>query len=422
MRLYRGGFPKLSNAFFALDKKTAGLYGKDIHVYITKRKPKLFVINHNSLKKVFKYLSENTKLLLKIIFGTGLSGNTQNISYKFLFGKSPRSGNAQRLSVTDIDNLALAGFSKEYLLKHGYDGAYMPRKKTRFHKGVFHKEVYIARKGLLKKVGQEVSKVRLARKSVHPSISQLFVTYTKRTNFLLKSHRQFIHFLGGGMAVKLYLKGRGIKTPAQTTDFDFKFATHNQLRSVKQVNILSNKMKEILEVHVQRFVRFLNKIGIRSTYNVRELFGVPTDKPGVYSNVKKVYKVYTFSINGKDTVDTSLVYIPRLKREKDISRKWSHVYKMPIPTLSRLWKDTLQVLAGSFVLETAKLRNPINGNKKEKGIKNAIRAGHLSFLTSKRKKKSKLVNMSRRLIGHIIRRDKKASVIESKRILKQLKK
>lgn len=406
MKLYRGGISKTSDAFYAVDMKIAKMYGNPVHEYTPTKKLKLFVITHDSLKRVFKYLSENTRLLLKVAFGTGLSGKVQNTTYKVLFGSSPHiRGSGQRMSVVDIDKLALAGFSKEYLLKHGYDGAIMPRKKSRFHTGTFHKEIYIARKGVLER---------------KQSLSNLFLEYTKHTTMLLRPRREFIHFLGGGMAVKLYLKGRGIKT-ASTKDFDFKFAVSRSIRSHKQIEALSEKMKSIMFRHMNGFTRWLNRKGdIKSKLEIRELKGVPLDKPSKRDFVKQVYKVYTFSVNGEDLVDTSLVSIPGIKREKHISRKWSQYYGMPLPTLTRLWKDTLYVLAGSFVIPTAKLRNPINGNLKEKGIKNAIRTGHLSYLSSKRKGTSYLVDLSRRLVDHIIMRNKKASTRNSKKILSQL--
>jgi hypothetical protein len=153
---------------------------------------------------------------------------------------------------------------------------------------------------------------------------------------------------------------------------------------------------------------------------IRELTGVPLDKPGKNDYVKKVYKVITYSVNGKDLVDTSLVSIPGISRERHISRKWTRVYGMPIPTLKRLWRDTLYVLAGSFVIPTAKLRNPINGDKKEKGLKDAVRAGHLSYLSARKKGTKRLVSLSRKLIHDIIVRDKKQCVKDSKKILGKL--
>lgn len=420
MKLYRGGSFKTSNAFFALEKSTAQMYGRKVYTFYPVRKLKLFTVTHDSLKKVFKYLSENTKLLLKLVFGTGITGKTQNISYKFLFGKSPKSGTAERMSISDIDILALSGFSKEYLLKHGYDGAYMPRKKSRFHKGSFHREVFIARKGLLKKEKEETLKLKKGGSlKSDENFSNLFIKYTKHTYTLLKPRRNFVQFLGGGMAVKLYLKVRGIKT-AETTDFDFKFAVPRALRSKKQIETLSSDMVSIMTRHMNGFMRWLKRNGIRASLKVRRLEGVPLDKPNTKDFIKHVYNVYTYSINGKDIVDTSLVCIPGINREKHISRRWSKYYGMPIPTLNRMWKDTLYVLAGSFVIPTVKLRNPINGNKKEKGIKDAIRAGHLSYLSSKRRGTAYLVELSRRLVNHIIIRNKKASTINSKKIIGQL--
>lgn len=420
MRLYRGGSYKTSDAFFALEKSTASMYGKKVFTFLPTKKLKLFTVTHDSLKSVFKYLSENTKLLLKLAFGTDITGKTQNVSYKFLFGKSPKKGTGQRMSVSDMDALALAGFSKEYLLKHGYDGAYMPRKRSRFHKGSFHREVYIARKGILKKIKEETGhKTTKGTKSFGANFSQLFIKYTKHTHTLLKARRKFVQFLGGGMAVKLYLNVRGINT-AQTKDFDFKFAVPRAIRSKKQVEHLSADMVSIMSRHMNGFVRWLNRHGVHASLNVRRLEGVPLDKPNRRDFIKHVYDVYTYSINGHDIVDTSLVCIPGIHRDKHISRRWSKYYGMPIPTLNRLWRDTLYVLAGSFVIPSAKLRNPINGNKKEKGIKNAIRSGHLSYLSSKRKGTAYLVHLSRQLVEHVILRNKKSSTKNSKIILGQL--
>ena len=85
------------------------------------------------------------------------------------------------------------------------------------------------------------------------------------------------------------------------------------------------------------------------------------------------------------------------------------------------WKDTLYVLAGSFVYKNIMLRNPINGDKKEKGLKNAMRAGHLSYLTARRRGTAHLVWLARRLIEDVAARDKKAGIRNSRKIMEQLK-
>lgn len=418
-------------AFFALDPKVAKMYGS-LCTYTTNKPIRLFTITHNSLKRVFKYLSPNTKLLMSFIFGTGLKRSNQDLTYKRIMGnlRSVKSKKTpgQRLSITEIDSIALASFAKEFVNKHGYDGVYMPTKKSKFHKGIFHSEIFISRKGLLfTSSSSKSTTIRSKSTSIHSKIpiSELFVKYTRNTKTLLKPHpSQFVIFLGGGMAVKLYLRARGIRT-AKTSDFDFKFAVPQSLKTKKQIEKYSNIMRTIMYRHVAGFVRFLNRNGIPASMEFKEVQGVPIDKPGWFqTHKKKVYKVYNYTIvtpGGKrhELVDTSLVVIPGITR-KHISLKWSRTFGIPIQTLTRLWKDTLYVLAGSFVVDTIKLRNPINGAKKEKGIKNAMRAGHLSFLTAKKKGTARLVNLSRKLIANVVARNKKSGTIHSKQIMKLL--
>ena len=419
-------------AFFALDPKIAKMYGS-VCTYVTNKPIRLFTITHDSLKRVFKYLSPNTRLLLSFIFGTGLIRKNQEITYRRIMGNIRQSIHAkktpgQRLSVSEIDSVAIASFAKEYLNKHGYDGVYMPKKRSKFHKGVFHSEVFISKKGLLKTVSAGYSgSSSSSSRSFHTNvpISELFVKYTKNTKTLLKPHpSQFVMFLGGGMAVKLYLRARGIRT-AKTSDFDFKFAVPTVIKTKTQIEKYSNMMRSIMYRHVSGFVRFLNRNGIKASMEFKEVQGVPIDKPGMFqTHKKKVYKVYNYTIitpggNRHELVDTSLVVIPGITR-KHISLKWSRKFGMPIQTLTRLWKDTLYVLAGSFVVDTIKLRNPINGAKKEKGIKNAMRAGHLSYLTAKKRGTARLVNLSRKLIGNVVSRNKKSGTIHSKQIMKLL--
>jgi hypothetical protein len=436
MKLYRGGTYKTGMAFFTQDPKVASMYGK-IHAFKTKKQRlRLFKVTHTSLKKVFKYLSENTRLLLKFIFGTNTSIDIQGDILKKLTGKTSTKGRGpgQRLSLTEIDAIAFRALCKEYVNKHGYDGIYVPPKFTKFHRGgMFHSEIFISRSGLLVPIKSPVIATTKIKKgpvsmSVNENtIADLFAKYTKGTRSLLKPFSHFVPFLGGGMAVKMYLEARGIQT-AKTSDFDFKFAVPSSLKTQKRINTLSNEMYTIMYRHVSGFVSFLNRNGYGpAELIVRELKGVPIDKPGIGGpNYKKVYKVYNFSIktrSGKldELVDASLVVVPGITRRRHISLKWSRKFGFPIQTLTRLWKDTLYVLAGSFVHKKTMLRNPINGSKKEKGIKNAIRAGHLSYLTSKRRGTAHLVWLARKLIEDIAARDKKSGTKSSKEIMSQLK-
>jgi len=431
-KVYRGGACKKRMAFFAKDPRVARMYGT-VCSFVARKPIRLFVLTHDSLKRVFKYLSGNTRLLMSFVFGTGLRRTNQEITLRKIMKRGTPmlesfKKRGERLSVTEIDTIVLESFSREFVLVHGYDGVYMPEKKSKFHKGTFHSEMYIARGGLLE-IGEDVAPTPHSayQKSSYTlkSMSDLFLEYTKNTRALLKPHpSQFVMYLSGGMAVKLYLEARGIKT-AETSDFDFKFAVPRVLRTKKQVEKFSNMMRGIMYRHVSGFVRFLHRRGISANMEFKEVEGVPLDKPGGVSGLKKkVYKVYNYTIvtpSGRrhELVDTSLVYVPGISR-KHISLKWSRHFGLPIQTLTRLWRDTLYVLAGSFVVDTIKLRNPINGAKKEKGIKDAIRAGHLSYLTVRRKKLKGLVGLSRKLIANVVARNKPRGEKHSRQIIQKL--
>ncbi len=434
MKLYRGGTYRTGMAFFTREPKVARLYGK-VYAFKTKRRLKLFKVTHASLKKVFKYLSHNTRLLLKFIFGTDTSRKVQSDIVKKLIGggvssKGTGKTPGQRLSFSEIDSLAYQAFCKEYVNRHGFDGVYVPKRPTKFHTGgVFHSEIFISKRGLLEPAKPPPEKILEYKggksKSIRPPITELFIRYTKGTRSLLKPFKNFVPFLGGGMAIKMYLEARGINTRVKTSDFDFKFSVPQSLKTQKRINELSKDMYGVMYRHMSGFVRFLNRNGYGpATLIIRELAGVPVDKPGG-PNYKKVYSVYNFSvkINNKkhELVDSSLVVVPGISRKRHISLKWSRKFGFPVQTLTRMWKDTLYVLAGSFVYKKIMLRNPINGDKKEKGLKNAIRAGHLSYLTSKRKGTAYLVWLARRLIEDVAARDKKAGIRNSREIMKQLK-
>lgn len=446
-KLFRGGACRSGKAFYTTSMSVAKMYGRPLCEYVVSKKPlNLFVITHDSLKRVFKYLSNNTRLLLSFVFGTGLKRTDQKITLKKLFGSrfsSPLSGKktpGQRLSVSEIDTVTLEAFAREYLHKNGYDGVYMPPKISKFHKGLFHSEVYISKYGLVNQTRVLSSasptteacspfrKEKCGRSStsyrISPSMSELFIKYTKGTRGLLRPYpSKFVMYLSGGMAVKLYLGARGIKT-AKTSDFDFKFAVPRALKTQAQIDELSKLMRMIMFRHVSGFVRYLNRNGIQATMEFKEVQGVPLDKPGGTDRRKKVYRVFNYTIvtpgnKRYELIDTSLVLVPGVSRD-DVSLRWSRKLGFPIQKLTRLWKDTLYVLAGSFVYDTIKLRNPIDGAKKEKGLKNSIRAGHLSYLIARKKKTARLVNVSRRLIQNVIRRNKASGTRHAQQVLRAL--
>ena len=81
-----------------------------------------------------------------------------------------------------------------------------------------------------------------------------------------------------------------------------------------------------------------------------------------------------------------------------------------------LWKDTVRLLAGSFVDPLIKLRNPIYGDKKEKGLKNTDRVRNLAMLM--RPSNDPLVVASKKLTENIISKQKTASERNSREIIK----
>lgn len=401
-QIFRGG--RCQGNFYTLDPASAKLYGK-LCTFSAPKNLRLFVITHASLSRIMNHLSKNLRLSMSFIFGTYIFRKNQSKVLGLKNGGSRTPG--QRISIVDIDKIVMDSFFKEFLKPRGFDGAFMPPKRSKFHKGIFHGEMYIPR-----------------MMTTNSIISELFVKYTKGTTRLIKPYRKFVVFLSGGMAIKLYLRARGIET-APTSDFDFKFAVPSSLNSQNDMNVRASLMKNIMEQHVNGFVKFLNRVGIKCTYIVRELEGVPLSKPGG-STYKKVYKVYNFSliIQGREKpyelIDTSLVVVPGIKRDTHLNNRWVKKFRMPIQKLTYMWKDTLYILAGSFVKKDIMLRNPIDGAKKEKGMKNALRVGHLSFLTAKRKGTRHMVNLARKLISNIIIRNKSMGIKHSRQILKHL--
>ncbi len=437
--LYRGGECRLGRAFYTYQPSVAKMYGT-LCKYEPVRPLRLFRLTHTSLRSTFKYLSKNTQLLMSFVFGTGLLKRNQDVTLRRLFLKaSPQRSSSgaggtkgRRVSYSEIDALAMAGFAREYLHKFGFDGAYMPEKRT-FGGNTFHSEVYVSKYGLLRREeGQSLGSGQRDKGSIAPSrqisqsmpLTELFIKYCKGTRRLLRPYRsQFVMYLTGGMAVKLYLRARGIPGAAKTSDFDFKFAVPESIRSKSRIDQLAESMRRIMTAHVAGFVRWLRRNGVtNATMEVRELKGVPLDKPGLGGGPKKkkVYRVFNYVVNGHELVDTSLVVVPGVSREH-LSLKWSRRFGMPIQTLTRLWKDTLYVLAGSFTEPGIKLRNPIDGDKKNKGIKNAIRTGHLSFLKARTRKGATLIDLARRLIQNIARRNKRRGTVHATKIMQILR-
>lgn len=355
---------------------------------------KLFRMNHSSLESVFKDIRSSTVKFLKLLFINNKSGSQ-----------------AEYTKVLEM-------LARDYLTRNGYDGAVLSRKFSSAHG---KPRIFITRPGSV----FEDAKIGPRRVIRHPSLQEMFVRYTSRTKGLQRAYgKQMIIFLSGGMAIKLYLGARRLKIPrkvADTSDFDFKFAVPRPVRAAKDIETYSYAMKRIMTRHMIGFVKHINsQWNLGSSLIIKEVKGVPVDKAGG-RNIKKVYKVFNFAVKlgsrspAVELVDTSLVNYPSINREH-LNLKFSRFYGMGIPKLKYLWKDTLHILAGSFVTESMKLRNPINGNKKEKGLKNTHRIMALSNLITNDSIKQK----SNKLIANILGKNKTAGTRHAKQIIAHL--
>jgi hypothetical protein len=199
-----------------------------------------------------------------------------------------------------------------------------------------------------------------------------FINYCKNHRTLTVPNSKFIITLGGGMAVKLYLKSQGInplpKKVEDTHDFDFTFAVSHALTPI-EVERYSLQMYNYMYKFISGFIR-PDKLKIRSYAR----------KSIIRATGKKTYHVVQFkTLNNEDFVDCTLAYIPGLSRN-EINNGFSRKYGFPIKRLKYIYKDVLVVLAGSFVYKHIKTRNPITGKDKKKGIKNTARVSALQKL------------------------------------------
>lgn len=397
---------------------------------VTRRTLKLFRMNHTSLKKVFSQLRPITVKLLKFAFGTDVERKVQSKYFYKLFG-TPKNSNiklnygslpGQRLSMKVIDARVFKMFARDFLTRNGYDGAFVSRKVSSFHKKVLRTEIFITRPM------DTLVNVRVAPTPIkkHQSLQDMFIKYTSGTKRLLRPYRAdgMTLFLTGGMAIKLYLGARHAnisKRVADTSDFDFKCAVPESLKTERSIESHALAMKRIMTGHMVGFVKYLvDTCGLPTILIIKEVKGAPLQKAGGPS-IKKLYKVYNFAIQlgpkspVEELVDVSLVVYPSIGRDH-LNLKFSRMFGMGIPKLKYLWKDTVRLLAGSFVDPLIKLRNPIYGNKKEKGLKNTHRIRNLSKLVGR--PKDPLVIAAKKLTENVSAKSKTAGEKVSREILR----
>jgi hypothetical protein len=185
----------------------------------------------------------------------------------------------------------------------------------------------------------------------------------------------FVIYLGGGMGVKLYLEARAIRASAKvrnTKDFDFTFAVPRPLRSKYDVSARVFAMRQVMSRHIAGFISWLGLKGVRLVVNdfVPPITVLP-------ATGKKVYQVISYKLQfpgqkPTDFIDTTLAYVPGIDRSH-LHLGYTRYYGIPLERLKYAYKNVLTVLAGSFVYPGIRNRNPLYGNRPEKGQKNTAR-------------------------------------------------
>lgn len=441
-RLYKGLRPgirvvkRTANFFVTKNPRVASAYGR-MATYETTKPLRLFVLTHANVLKILKErtVSPSTKIMLRFALGTKTTRARQVKAYRHVIRgreRLPGSRNTrpgQRLSVADFDQQVFEKLAREFLIPKKYDGFYSPTKQSIFHGGRFHSEIMVcdARRSLVhvlsKKLGVPVRNA-LTHREVIKALPALFVEYSRKQQRLTRPYGGFVIYLGGGMAVKLYLEARAIRAPPkvlQTTDFDFTFSVPRQIRSNIGVRLRVDVMRKIMTTHLAGFSAWLGRFyGVRPQIVVKDFVPPVSVLP---STGKRVYHVVSYALRFPgvakpvDFVDTTLAHVPGLTREH-IHYFYTKQFGMPIERLKFLSKNVLAVLAGSFATKdpSLKSRNPLVGNRSEKGLKDAARLATLIKV-----KGSRPSTVVRTFVKNIQEHRVRAAFQHARQVLKNIK-
>ena len=394
--------------FFYLTESmpTAKNYG-NLCSFKVKKTLRLFDLTHKNIETLVrsKYpIKSDTKGLLRIVLGTGITVGEQVAAVRELLGKNagklPRNTNTrkgQRLSYKELNKKAFGALAREFLIPEGYDGYYAPAKKSVFHGGTFHHEI------MLNNAYQKIERLRgpapvISSKSFSGALPRIFMDYCKKTTRLVRPYGGGLTiFCTGGMGVRLYLMALGKDLPPKirrTNDFDFTFAVPRQLTSEKLVSTYALTMRTIMYEHLNGFVRYLNKHyqGINASLRVNRFGRSAYDAPRlqVPGTGRRVYQVMSWQIvTGKnevtDLVDTALAVYPHSSRDM-LHLPFSYKAGIPIQKLKYQLKDSLALLSGSLLHRgLISKRNPLIGEAKEKGQKNVERVKELMKVIRKKR-------------------------------------
>lgn len=416
-----------------------------------KRTMRLFDLSHANISKLLKSnypLSPDTRGLLRVVLGTGVTLGEQALAAKLLMGernagtlpsvRNTRKG--QRLSYKELNREVFGKLTREFLIPEGYDGYYAPKKPSIFHGGSFHSEIMLcnAYQTIENMVGPAPV---VTRRSFKWALPRLFTEFSKGTTRLVREYGGGLTiFCTGGMAVRLYLGLRKKSLPPKirrTSDFDFTFAIPHKLRSDAEVASYVYTMRKIMTDHLNAFVRYLNRNyeGINARLKVNKFARSKWDNPRVQvpGTNRKIYQVVTYQIiTGKDEVtdivDTALAVYPSSNRSM-LHLPYSYKLGIPIQRLRYQLKDSLALLSGSFIHGGLIAgRNPLTGVVKDKGLKNVERVDQLIKIVKSRrgyyKNLAPVVRTTRPFLNSIEQKNKQAARKGAKavdRVMKKIK-
>lgn len=433
--------------FYLTDQaQVAREYGKNVCRFRAKKTLRLFDLTHGNIAKLLHSnfpLSNDTKGLLRIVLGTGVTIGEQVTAAKVLLGRNTgplpselNTRKGQRMSYKVLNHLVFGLLTKEFLGPEGYDGYYSPTKPSLFHGGSFHSEIMLvnAYQKIENASGSRPAPV-ITHRSFKWALPGMFIEYSKGTKRLVKPYGgNMTIFCTGGMAVRLYLQQKKHDLPPkirQTSDFDFTFAVPRQLPSENAVSSYVFAMQTIMTRHLTGFIRWLNRNyeGINARLKVNKYQRSKYDDPRmqVPGTGRKVYQVITYQVvTGKneviDLVDTALAVYPNANRSM-LQLPFSYKLGIPIQKLRYQAKDSLALLSGSFVYRglIAK-RNPIRGDVKEKGEKNAERVFQLLRISKTNSSLSEARRAALPLLRNVALKNYTRAKVNSKRVDRVLKK
>jgi hypothetical protein len=397
--LYKGQRIKCSSllkdtrAFFLTESRaTARSYGTACAFRVT-HKLRLFDLTHSNVALLLKIypLSEETRLLLRVATGTGITLGQQTRAIASIFGERETqkvkypSARGQRLSFKELDKKVFGNLAREFFRVEGYDGYYARDKHSAFHRGGFHSEIMLT--NAYRNIERSASNLPvISHASIAGAMPRIFGEFCKGTTRLTRPYGGgLVIFCTGGMAVKMYLEQRHVPLPPlirRTSDYDFSFAVPRYLKSEAQLATYVYSMRRIMSDHLNSFIKYLNRnyAGCHARLKVTRMSRSPHDNPRMQipGTKRRIYQVITYQVvtgdnEVVDLVDTALAVYPGIKRS-DLHMPYSYRLGIPIQRMRYQFKDALAVLAGSLIHKgLISQRNPINGKVRQKGRKDVVR-------------------------------------------------